>query len=148
MSDFEMRAYALACSAYTGAAATPLPDDPPQAAGATSEGLETLIGRAREWNANRPPADPSKVEGATRHAEPTPELRAMYLGVKLNSSPRAPYGAMTTGEAEAWRTGWRVAQSAILDRVARQYPSLAAEIAGMRMPAPMVEPDGLCERGA
>jgi hypothetical protein len=55
---------------------------------------------------------------------------------------------MTTGEAEAWRTGWRVAQSAILDRVARQYPSLAAEIAGMRMPAPMQEPDGLSERGA
>lgn len=100
MSDFEMRAYALACSAYTGAAATPLPDGPPQAAGAPS------------------------------------------------SSPRAPYGAMTTGEAEAWRTGWRVAQSAILDRVSRQYPSLAAEIAGMRMPAPMQEPDGLSERGA
>jgi hypothetical protein len=55
---------------------------------------------------------------------------------------------MTTGEAEAWRTGWRVAQSAILDRVSRQYPSLAAEIAGMRMPAPMQEPDGLSERGA
>jgi hypothetical protein len=55
---------------------------------------------------------------------------------------------MTTGEAEAWRTGWRVAQSAILDRVAPRYPSLAAEIAGMRMPAPMQEPDGLSERGA
>ena len=97
MSDAAFRALLRAVG---HPAATPLPDGPPQAAGAPS------------------------------------------------SSPRGAYGAMTTGEAEAWRTGWRVAQSAILDRVARQYPSLAAEIAGMRMPQPMQEPDGLCGRGA
>jgi len=81
--------------------------------------------------------------GGTVVAKPSPQA-----AVPTSSSPRAPYGAMTTGEAEAWRTGWRVAQSAILDRAARQYPSLAAEIAGMRMPEPMQEPDGLCGRGA
>jgi len=112
MSDAAFRALLRAVG---HPAATPLPDGPPQADGAPFEALETLIERAREWNA---------------------------------SSPRAPYGAMTTGEAEAWRTGWRVAQSAILDRVAPRYPSLAAEIAGMRMPQPMQEPDGLSERGA
>jgi len=88
------------------------------------------------------------LRAAQQHAAtPLPDGPPQAAGCP-SSSPRAPYGAMTTGEAEAWRTGWRVAQSAILDRVARQYPSLAAEIAGMRMPAPMQEPDGLSERGA
>jgi hypothetical protein len=81
--------------------------------------------------------------GGTVVAEPSPQAAGAP-----SSSPRRVFGEMTTGEAEAWRSGWRVAQSTILDRVARQYPSLAAEIAGMRMPAPMQEPDGLCGRGA
>jgi hypothetical protein len=81
---------------------------------------------------------------ATTRVAPLPPQAAVAPSERFKTA----YGAMTTGEAEAWRTGWLVAQSAILDRVARQYPSLAAEIAGMRMPAPMQEPDGLCGRGA
>lgn len=80
---------------------------------------------------------------------------AFWLGAVAPKPPQAavapperPRGAYGAAEADAWRAGWRVAQSEILDRVARRYPSLAAEIAGMRMPTAMREPDGLCERGA
>lgn len=96
----------------------------------SEQAFRALLGACGHLGSVRVAADSSQAAGAP------------------SSSPRGAYGAMTTGEAEAWRTGWRVAQSAILDRVARQYPSLAAEIAGMRMPAPMREPDGLSERGA
>lgn len=62
--------------------------------------------------------------------------------------PHGPCGAMTAGEADAWRAGWAAHEAATLRLVSPRWPSLAAQVVMIAMPAPMREPTGLDERGA